>query len=299
MDLRLFFIILFFGVVACQSNSTTKDDTSKLALSKKAYATTPSQENRIALIGAYKDTLTANPSNAVVNGQFINELAQLQVENKAFADATQSLMAGIKDYFGTSSTADNVWSLGQVYENHIKSPKVAGVIKKIYAKQFSNGANIAIAQKFAQTDTTSITNDIAALGSSMYNEKTHRVDFKAANDFIKVCELYALLKPEDAQSPEYLHKAGETARAIRSFPAAVALYDWICVKYPNYEKAPQALFLKAFTYDNDLADKAKAKSLYQDFLKRYPEDDFADDTKFLLENIDKDDEAIIKGFGEK
>ena len=32
------------------------------------------------------------------------------------------------------------------------------------------------------------------------------------------------------------------------------------------------------------------------FCKSYPNDDFADDTKFLLENLGKDDEEIINSF---
>ena len=134
------------------------------------------------------------------------------------------------------------------------------------------------------------------LGSKMYNEETHRLDTKTATDFIESCELFALLKPEDSKSPDYLHKAGETARAIRAFPRAIGIYDRIYEKYPKFEKAPQSLFLKAFTYDNDLQDYAKARALYTEFLEKYPNDDFADDTQFLLKNLGKTDEEIIKSF---
>lgn len=132
----------------------------------------------------------------------------------------------------------------------------------------------------------------------MYDEATHKVNFQAANDYIRICELFALLQPKNEQSPEYLHKAGETARAVRAFAKAVAIYDKIYTEYPTYEKSAQALFLKAFTYDNDLGDKATAKQLYEEFLQKFPNDDFADDTQFLLDNLGKDDEEIIKSFGE-
>ncbi|MEN0006956.1 MAG: tetratricopeptide repeat protein, partial [Bacteroidota bacterium] len=78
-----------------------------------------------------------------------------------------------------------------------------------------------------------------------------------------------------------------------------AIYDQIYENYPDYEKAPQSLFLKAFTQDNDLKRPDEARKLYEEFLERYPEDDFADDTQFLLENLGKDDEEIIKSFQEK
>jgi TolA-binding protein len=35
---------------------------------------------------------------------------------------------------------------------------------------------------------------------------------------------------------------------------------------------------------------------YEAFLKKYPNDDFADDAQFLLKNLGKSPEEIIKGF---
>ena len=186
-----------------------------------------------------------------------------------------------------------------IRDRYIQRPNIANTVKKLYVQQFPNGANIVAAKQAAMANKTTISEDIIALGGSMYDETTHKVDFQAANDYIRMCELFALLKSQDGLSPDYLHKAGETARAIRAFPKAVDIYDRIYTQYPTYEKAAQALFLKAFTYDNDLGDKATAKVLYEEFLKKFPNDDFADDTQFLLSNLGKDDEEIIKSFGEQ
>ncbi|MEM9823819.1 MAG: tetratricopeptide repeat protein, partial [Bacteroidota bacterium] len=135
--------------------------------------------------------------------------------------------------------------------------------------------------------------DIAALKSqltalieevkgSIYNESTNRLDPNLAADYVQKCELFAQMMPEDAESPKYLFQAGETARSSRQYAKALEIYDIIYSKYSNYEKAPQALFLKAFTLDNDLKQYDKARGIYENFLAKYPEDDFADDTQFLL-----------------
>ena len=276
-----------------------KEDNSKIGVLKKALAENPSTQNRKALIKAYRDTIQANPTDAENNAVFIGDIARLQIEGKAFTDATQTLIEGVKTFFTAAGTANNVWSLASIYENNLKAPDVAGIIKKLYAQQYSNGEKIQEAQQYTQANASSIADDIQALSSQMYNEETHRVDFRVANDFIQICQLYATLKPKDSLSPDYLHKAGETARSIRAFPLAISLYDWIYVQYPDYEKASQALFLKAFTYDNELQDKETAEKLYEEFLQKFPNDDFADDTQFLLDNLGKDDEEIIKSFGEK
>ena len=138
--------------------------------------------------------------------------------------------------------------------------------------------------------------EMEALRGKMYDEQTHRIDEQLAQQYIDACKAYATANPNEEQSASFLFKAGETARSIRQFDQALAIYDWIYTKFPKHEKAPQALFLKAFTLDNDIGKRAEAKVLYEDFLAKYPNDDFADDTRFLLDNLGKSDDEIIKSF---
>jgi len=137
---------------------------------------------------------------------------------------------------------------------------------------------------------------IEQVKGTIYNETTNRLDTDLAADYVQKCELFAQMMPEDEQSPKYLFQAGETARSSRNFAKALEIYDIIYQQYSNYEKAPQALFLKAFTLDNDLKQYDKAKGIYEDFLSKFPNDDFADDTQFLLQNLGKTDDEIIKSF---
>ena len=102
--------------------------------------------------------------------------------------------------------------------------------------------------------------------------------------------------PKDSLSPEYLFKAAEIARAIHKGQEAVLYYNKICTDYPNYEKAPTALFLKAFTYENTLKDTANAKAGYQEFIKKYPNNQFADDAQYSLKYLGKSPEELIKMF---
>ena len=297
MELRLLLILLLSGLIACKSGVNT--DSSTIGKLSKILSENPSKENRDALIAAYQDTIKADPNNSTANSAFFQDLAKLHVDNKAYVFALQTIMQSIQDYPAVNGVAEKVWMLGEIYERNMQRQTVANIVKKLYAQKFPSGANVAAAKQVLTNNAADIATDIANLGNSMYDEKTHKVDFQAANDYIRICELFALLQPKDSKSPEYLHKAGETARAVRAFPQAVAIYDKIYSEYPNYEKAAQALFLKAFTYDNDLGDKATAKALYEEFLQKYPSDDFADDTQFLLSNLGKNDEEIIKGFGQQ
>lgn len=143
---------------------------------------------------------------------------------------------------------------------------------------------------------TQLSGLIEEVKGKIYDESTNRLDPELSADYIEKCDLYAQLLPEDEQSPKLLFQAGETARSARNFSKALQIYDKIYTQYPNYEKAPQALFLKGFTLDNDLKQHDKARVIYEDFLAKFPNDDFADDTQFLLSNLGKSDDEIIKNF---
>lgn len=134
------------------------------------------------------------------------------------------------------------------------------------------------------------------LSQEMYNEEQHQLDGEKAEAYISTCEVFAKIQPDNPESPALLFKAAETARAMRNFGKAIELYDNIYDNYTDYEKHAQTLFLKAFTLDNDLKRHDEAKGLYELFLKKFPDNDFADDTQFLLANLGKSDEEIIQKF---
>lgn len=137
---------------------------------------------------------------------------------------------------------------------------------------------------------------VEALATAVYNEDIKKLDPAKAMEYVKACEDYATAHPEDKRSPEWLLKAAETARNINKHDQAIAIYDKVMTSFPDYEKAPQALFLKAFTIDDNMNRKDEAKVLYEEFLSKYPTDDFAESAKFMLKNLNKTDAQIIEEF---
>lgn len=100
--------------------------------------------------------------------------------------------------------------------------------------------------------------------------------------------------PKDAKAPDYMFRAGELAMNLEKVPQALDLYNKIIYTYPEYEKAPECLFLMAFIYENNLQNLGKAKDLYEQFLRQYPDHEFADDAAFSLENIGKSPEELMR-----
>lgn len=290
--------LLFFALVftfACSSEkSKMQADISKL---ETALEETPDTENAKALIDAYNAYIAANPDDREENARYLYRAAGVQFRMNQFSGAVESLNRGLKEYYNSSVSAQNAALLGHIYSDKLRNEENASTIYQAMAQVYPDYEQIdEIKTRLEKASLPPVEERIESLGRRMFNDSLGRIEYRIANDFISSCELHAMLLPDSPKSPEFLHKAGETARSIRAYTKALEFYEWIGSKYPDYEKAPQALFLRAFTLDNDLGRIDEARALYESFLEKYPEDDFADDTKFLLENLGKDDEEIINSF---
>jgi tetratricopeptide (TPR) repeat protein len=105
--------------------------------------------------------------------------------------------------------------------------------------------------------------------------------------------------PGDTLSAEYYFKAAELAMNLNKTQQALELYNKIIYTFPEFKKAPESLFLMAFIYENTLQNYGRAKELYELFLEKYPDHDFADDARFSLMYLGKSPEELMKEFEEK
>ncbi len=125
------------------------------------------------------------------------------------------------------------------------------------------------------------------------------LDRKKANAVAKAYEDYLSAHPKGKNAAEYLFKSAEIYRSLRQFDKAVAAYQTINSNFTSYEKAPHSLFLLGFSYENDLKDTAKAKEVYEQFVKKYPDHELSDDVKFSLTHLGQSPEQIIEEFEKK
>lgn len=297
MKIKIFsFLLIAMLFFACGSEKTEgMDEIIKL---EKSLEENPDLDVANALVEEYKKVVEANPDDGESNAKYLYRAASVLYRMNRFSAAESLLKQAIKDHYSASNTPNNALLLGAIYHDKQKNMNSAATVYQALMQTFPEHEEVQKAKSKLDPTWRPIDERIDQLASSMFNDSTSRIEYRIANDYINSCELYAMLLPESANSPSYLHKAGETARSIRTYQKALELYEWIGDKYSNFEKAPQSLFLRAFTLDNDLKRYDEAKVLYEEFLQKYPEDDFADDTKFLLENLGKDDEEIINSFNQ-
>lgn len=142
---------------------------------------------------------------------------------------------------------------------------------------------------------------LKSVAEKMYNnmETSGSLDLLQARNYINSCEIYALINPESQNSAKYLFMGAQVAQNIRMFEKTVELFDWILIKYPNFKKAESVLFIKGFVLDNELKRTDEARKVYNEFLKKYPKSDYADDVKTSLEYLGMSNDEIIKSIENK
>ena len=141
--------------------------------------------------------------------------------------------------------------------------------------------------------------EIKSLEDSLFSDATKMIDKEMANDLIGKYVEFADNFPDDQEAAPTLFKAGDMAMNLNMAQKAIDIFDRILNDYPDYEKAPQSLFLKGYVYENDFRDLETAKMIYEEFLVKYPDDDFADDAAISIRNLGKSPEELIKEFEEK
>ena len=129
----------------------------------------------------------------------------------------------------------------------------------------------------------------------VFDEKGMQLAGELAQAYIS----YAEEHKNSPEAPVYLYKAADLMLNLNKSKESLDLYNRIIYQYPDFEKAPECLFLVAYIYENNLQHYGKAKEVYELFLQKYPQHDFADDAAISIQNIGKSPEELIRMFEEK
>jgi tetratricopeptide (TPR) repeat protein len=116
------------------------------------------------------------------------------------------------------------------------------------------------------------------------------------NELIAAYIAFADKFKDDTLAPSYIFKAGDIALNTNRSMEAIRFYDRILNDFPDYRKAPEALFLKGYVYENNLGRLDKAKEIYEAFIAKYPTNEFADDAEVSLKYLGKSPEELIEIF---
>lgn len=288
-------MLVMLFLTACQNEPATTAELESIQAMETALEQNLNQEMVQELVEKYQQYVQANPDNTEQNAEFLYRAGLLHFRLNRFNVALDYAKEVLKNYFETPASPKAALLMATIYRDKLKNDIGANAVMQGFVKAFPNHEETARIKNNLLAGAPPLEQQIDTLKFELFNEQTGKIEFRPASDYIGVCEIYALLQPDAPQTPEYLHEAGKIAGYIKSYPKALALYDWIYKEYPNSDKAPLALFMMGFTQETELKDAALAKQLYEEFLSKYPSHDFADDAQFLLSNLGKTDDEILKG----
>lgn len=295
MHFLIFTLGLLLSLTACQTEQ--QHSQSEIAKQEARIEEESEPEAAEQLIQQYLAYASTYPDDGEAGSRYLYRAAALQYRFNNFDAARSSLEKAIRNYYDQENTPQAILLLGDIFQEKLHNKFASSILYQSAAEAIPTLAEEAPVAAMNKTGFGPVAQRLDLVADNMYRDSTGRIDLRLANDYITGSSVYALVNPDAERVPEFLYKAGETARTIQAFGKAIELYDWLLEKYPNYEKTSQAMFLKAFTLDNDLRRLDEAREVYEAFLSRYPNDEFADDTQFLLENLGKSDEEIISSFG--
>lgn len=283
--------------MGCTNQAGSNQSGNMIADLEKAVEGTSDKTKTQELITAYQQYIAEHPNDKETNASYFYRMAGLYFRQNQYPNAADALMKVLRFYKGTAVEAASLHLLGDIYSDNLNYPELGQDLYQYTRGSFPKYKDIAVIAKKNINNSRSISERIDEVANQIYSDSSGLPNARMARKYIAACEVNAITRPGEPQAAELLFKAAMTARTTGRNPVqALDIYDWIYDQFPGYEKSYQALFLKAFTLDNDMKKFDEARVEYESFLEKYPNDEFAVSTKFLLDNLGKSDDEIIKQF---
>jgi tetratricopeptide (TPR) repeat protein len=143
-------------------------------------------------------------------------------------------------------------------------------------------------------DNIALKKEIVQYEKDMLKDTTGFLDKSTASKFIQTSVQLAEQTEPDTAAANLYFKAASVARSLNDFPKSIEIWKKVIEKFPTHENAPLAIFLTAFTYENDLHLPDKAKAAYYQLIEKYPNHELAVTAKVVMQHFDKSPEELIK-----
>lgn len=138
---------------------------------------------------------------------------------------------------------------------------------------------------------------IKQLEADAYSDETS-FNVGKADALIKNYDEFATAFPDDDNAAKFLFKAGDLAMGLERGNQAIQFFDKVYTEYASFDKAPYALFLQGFVFEDQLKDYEKAKATYEQFIEKYPDHPMTESAQFSLKHLGKSPEELIREFEE-
>ncbi len=118
----------------------------------------------------------------------------------------------------------------------------------------------------------------------------------AAEELVKLYLIRVDSMPKDTMTADYLFKAADVSINLTNHSRTLILLNRFQNEFPKHEKVAMCLFLKGFVFENQMNDTAQARKVYEEFIYRFPQNEFVEDAKMAIKNLGKSPEDLIREF---
>ncbi len=152
-----------------------------------------------------------------------------------------------------------------------------------------------------QTPKEKLADKIKSHESILFSDSMKTLNDSLALATLDLYSAYANQFPEDSNSVEYLFKAADLALGINKAPRSLESLELLIQRYPQSLKASSALFMQAFIHETSIQDKEGAKTLFSQFMQKYPDHPLYNSAKASFDqlNAGMSDEELIRMFERK
>ncbi len=135
----------------------------------------------------------------------------------------------------------------------------------------------------------------------LFSDSMRTLNDSLALATLELYSSYANQFPEDSISVEYLFKSADLALGVKKAPRALESLELLIQRYPQSSKASSALFMQAFIHETAIQDKEGAKTLFSQFMQKYPDHPLYNSAKASFDqlNAGMSDEELIRMFESK
>ena len=282
-------LILLSAVFACKGGKSPEEKTVNAQM--KIYENNPTDSTAQSLVQALSKYLEVHGLKDSTSARYLLKAGRVSSAHNQWSQALGFYKLYMIHYPNRPDQADRLIEVITIMDT-LQKPQLSQVLYRSFTERFNNDSRAAAYQSKLLKKEVSVDSLLKEIGLKMFNDSIYRLDENIARLYVDACEAAVMAQPDLPNAPEYLHRAAETARTLRDIPKAITLYDWIIEHYPNHPRGATSLFLKAFTFDNDLKDFENARIYYEEFLKKYPNNEFVESANFLLENLGKSEEEL-------
>lgn len=286
-------LILLCGLFACQPESKDQDIV-QLERLQQELELQPSEERARNLLKGINGYISKHYKDEELIQPYLTQGADVAKEYGFLDMAPNYLLPLLRSKNASGDLLSRRLELGDVMIN-INKQHASNIIYGQLLK--TNPDNPEVQKRKVLIDSTALAqeNYIQYLFDQLLvNPDEFGINRTSALKYVDAAEAFALVSPDHPQAADYLYKAAEVARSMRTMPKAMSIYDWILDSYPDYEKTPTVVFIKGFIMEQDFKKVEEAKEIYTMFLERYPDHQMASSAKFLLENLGKSEDEILK-----